>query len=167
MAVPVLISALQATALARWVSGASDGAEWVFPAVETIHVMAVATLYGTIAMVDLRMLGFTSRNVRMSDLTNEVLSWTWTAFAFAAISGSLMFISNAEMYWNNLQARAKFLCIALAGVNMAIYQLGMHRRISEWDTRLPPPVAVRTAGALSIALWTSVIFFGRWMGFTI
>ncbi len=167
MATPEFILALQDTALASFIRGETAGGEWAFPVIETLHVMALATVYGSIAMVDLRMLGITSRDVRLSKLADEVLPWTWTAFLTAALTGSLMFVSMGETYWNNLEFRLKFLCMALAGVNMAIYQFGMHRRVSEWDMRLPPPLAVRTAGALSITLWTGVVFFGRWIGFSI
>ena len=166
MATPEFITALQATSLAGYIRGDSSGGEWAFPIIETIHVMALATVYGSIAMVDLRMLGLTSRNERMSKLSAEILPWTWAAFVCAAISGSLLFMSKGETYWNNFETRGKFLCMALAGVNMAIYQFGMHRRVNEWDNSLPPPLSVRMAGALSITLWTGVVFFGRWIGFT-
>ncbi len=166
MATPEFILALQDSALAVFIRGESAGGEWAFPIVETVHVMALAVVYGSIAMVDLRMLGITWRDVRLSKLADEVLPWTWIAFLIAAFSGSLMFIAKGDIYWNNLETRLKFLCMALAGVNMAIYQFGMHRRVSEWDLRLPPPRAVRLAGALSITLWTGVVFFGRWIGFT-
>ena len=166
MAAPEFIFALRDSALAEFVRGEVAGGEWAFPVIETVHIMALAIVYGSIAMVDLRMLGITSRDVRLSKLADEILPWTWTAFLLAALSGSLMFISKAEIYWNNFDTRAKFLCMALAGVNMVIYQFGMHRRVSEWDMRLPPPRAVRVAGAFSITLWTGVVFFGRWIGFT-
>lgn len=166
MAVPEIISALQATTVAGYIRGDSPGGEWAFPIIETLHVMALACVYGTIVMVDLRMLGITSRSERMSRLSAEVLPWTWTAFICAAITGSLLFISKAEAYWGNFEFRSKFLCLALAGLNMAIYQLGLHRRVSQWDLTLPPPLAARVAGALSISLWTAVVFFGRWIGFT-
>lgn len=166
MATPEFILALQGSALADFIRGETAGGVWAFPVIETIHVMALATVYGSIAMVDLRLLGITSPDVRVSKLAGEVLPWTWTAFLIAALSGSLMFISKADTYWNNFDMRAKFLCMALAGVNMLIYQFGIHRRVSEWDVRLPPPATVRLAGALSLMLWTGVVFFGRWIGFT-
>ena len=166
MATPEFITALQATALAEYIRGDAGGGLWAFPVIETLHVMALAIVYGSIAMVDVRMLGIAARNVRMSRLASEVLPWTWTAFIFAAITGSLMFITKGDTYWNNFETRAKFLCMALAGLNMAIYQFGMHKRVNEWDASIPPPLAVRMAGALSIALWTGVVFFGRWIGFT-
>jgi len=166
MATPAFLHALQMTGFGGYIRGDVVGGEWAFPIIETVHVMALATVYGTIAMVDLRLLGITSRGVRMSRLTDELLPWTWTAFLLAACSGSLLFISKADTYWNNLQTRGKFLCMALAGLNMVIYQFGLHRRVAEWDTQLPPPLAARVAGALSLMLWTGVIFFGRWIGFT-
>lgn len=166
MAVPAFVAALQDTSLAAYIRGDLPGSVWAFPVIETLHVMALATVYGTIAMVDARMLGTASRNLRLSKLTDELLPWTWKAFAVAALSGSLLFISKADTYWNNFEARAKFFCLALAGLNMLVYHVGMHRRIAEWDARLPPPTSVRVSGALSLALWTGVVFFGRWIGFT-
>ena len=166
MATPGILLALQDTSLASYIRGDMPGGEWAFPIIETVHVLALATVYGTIAMVDLRMLGFAARQTRASKLTDELLPWTWTAFAIAAISGVLMYISKADTYWSNPQAQAKFICMALAGVNMLVYHFGAHRRIAEWDTSLPPPFAARLAGGLSIALWTAIVFFGRWIGFT-
>jgi hypothetical protein len=166
MATPDFLLSLQDTALAGYIRGDAPGGEWAFPIIETVHVLALATVYGTIAMVDLRMLGFTSRSVRVSKLTNELLPWTWTAFFFAALTGGLLYLSKADTYWNNPEAQAKFICMALAGVNMLVYHFGVHRRVAEWDLRLPPPFAARLAGGLSIGLWTAIVFFGRWIGFT-
>lgn len=165
MSTPEIVTALQNTALASLIRGDVSNSAWIFPIIETLHVLALAIVYGTIAMVDLRMLGLASRSERMSSLSSELLPWTWLAFAGAALTGSLMFISKSETYWNSFEIRGKFLCMALAGLNMVIYQLGLHRRVSEWDRRLPPPVAARLAGGLSLLLWTGVVFFGRWVGF--
>jgi len=166
MATPAFLLSLQATSLAEFIRGDSARSAWAFPIVETAHVLALATVYGTIMMVDLRMLGLTSRQTRVSRLTDELLPWTWTAFVLAALSGSLLYMSKADTYWHNPQAQAKFICIALAGVNMFVYHFGVHRRVAEWDLSLPPPVAARLAGGLSIALWTAIVFLGRWIGFT-
>ena len=166
MSTPDILLALRGTTLAASIRGDVPGSAWAFPIIETVHVLALATVYGTIAMVDLRMLGLVSREARVSRLTGELLPWTWTAFAVAVISGSLMYISKADTYWNNPQAQAKFICMGLAGVNMFAYHFGVHRRVAEWDTALPPPFAARMAGGLSILLWTAIVFLGRWIGFT-
>jgi len=141
--------------------------EWAFPNIETIHVLSLALVFGSILMIDLRLLGVASRNNAVSKLSAEVLPYTWIAFVIAAISGSLMFMSNARIYFHNLQFELKFLCMFLAGINMAVFHFGAYRRVLEWDNRLPPPLPARVAGGVSILLWVSVIFFGRWIGFVI
>jgi hypothetical protein len=156
---------IEHTSLAAAVRGDS-GWEWLFPNVETIHVLSLALVFGSIIMVDMRLLGVTSRSSAVSKLSAEVLPYTWVAFACAVITGTLMFMSKAHVYFYNLQFQLKFLLMALAGVNMAIFHFGVYRHVIDWDLRLPPPMGARIAGGLSILLWAGVIFFGRWIGFT-
>ncbi|MEA3105916.1 MAG: hypothetical protein QOI88_521 [Gammaproteobacteria bacterium] len=159
------LSAAEHTSLAAAMRG-EIGGEWLFPIVETLHVISLAMVFGSIVMVDLRLVGATSRNSAVSRLSGEVLPYTWGAFICAIVTGTLLFISKAHVYFYNLQFQLKFLCMLLAGMNMAVFHFGTYRRVLEWDDRHPPPRAARLAGALSIALWIGVIFFGRWIGFT-
>ena len=142
------------------------GWEWLFPIVETLHVISLAMVFGSVVMVDLRLVGAASRNSAVSKLSGEVLPYTWGAFVCAAVTGTLLFVSKAHVYFDNLQFQLKFLCMFLAGVNMAVFHFGAYRHVLDWDQNDPPPRAARLAGALSIALWIGVIFFGRWIGFT-
>jgi hypothetical protein len=165
MTMPGFLSAAEHTSLAAAMRG-ELGWEWLFPIVETLHVISLAMVFGSIVMVDLRLAGATSRNSAVSRLSGEVLPYTWGAFICAVVTGTLLFVSKAHVYFYNLQFQLKFLCMFLAGVNMAVFHFGAYRHVLEWDERRPPPRAARLAGALSIALWTGVIFFGRWIGFT-
>ena len=166
MHVGAILDALHDTALATAVRGDMPGAEWLFPIVETGHVLALALVFGSIAMLDLRLLGVASRQTSVQALSREVLPWTWTAFALAATFGSLMFIAKPQVYFHNFEFRMKFLAMFLAGVNMLVFQFGAFRHVASWDRRQPPPLAARIAGALSLLLWILVIFYGRWVGFT-
>ena len=83
----------------------------------------------------------------------------------AAITGAMLFISKAVTYAGNFEFRMKFLCMALAGVNMLVFHFGAYRKVANWDMGRPP-TAARLAGGLSLAFWIAVIFFGRWVGFT-
>lgn len=156
---------IQDTAIASAMRGNSDWV-WLFPIVETFHVLSFACVVGSIVMVDLRLLGLTSRDSAVSRLSREVLPYTWSAFAAAAITGLLLFTTKAVTYVGNLQFELKFLFMALAGINMLVFHLGAYRHVLDWDNVLPPPRAARVAGAVSIALWCAVIFMGRWIGFT-
>jgi hypothetical protein len=165
MTLRAFLVSLQDSAIGQLIGGGS-GWGWCFPNVETIHVLSIATVFGSILMVDLRLLGVSSRDSAVSKLSQEVLPYTWVAFALAVVSGSLLFISKAEVYFFNLQFRLKFLFMALAGINMVVFHLGAYKRVLQWDSTLPPPAVARLAGGLSLALWVAVIFMGRWIGYT-
>ncbi len=138
-----------------------------FPLIESFHVLAIAIVFGTIFIVDLRLLGVAAHRPGARLLMRELLPYTWLAFVVAAITGVLMFLSNAVAYAHNTQFLAKLVVIAIAGVNMAIFHSTAFRRIVEWDELLPPPTAARVSGAISFILWVAVIFLGRWIGFTL
>ncbi|MGU7771580.1 DUF6644 family protein [Burkholderia sp. MR1-5-21] len=141
--------------------------DWWFPLDECLHVLSIVTVFGSIIMMDLRLLGLASRDSAVTKLSKEVLPYTWVAFVCAVITGTIMFISRAHVYWHNTQFDYKFLFMFLAGVNMLAFHFGAFRRVADWDETVPPPPAARRAGGLSIALWITVIFFGRWIGFTL
>ena len=137
--------------------------DW-FPWVESMHVLCLAVVAGTIFLVDSRLLGFTSRQLRVTYLSERLLPWTWTAFVGAAITGSLMFIAGATHYVSNAPFLIKMGLLVLAGINMLYFQFVTFRSVQEWDTGRPAPAA-RTAGAISMSIWVLVIGFGRWIGF--
>ena len=107
----------------------------LFPLIESIHVVAICLVVGSILAVDLRLLGFASVNRSVSRVTAGILPLTWVAFAVAVASGALLFISNATKYLENGYFVAKLCLIGLAGLNMVVFHLLMARACPR---RLPP-----------------------------
>ena len=138
--------------------------EW-FPLIESLHVVTMAIVAGTIFIVDTRLIGLTSRKLGFSYVSDRLLPWTWGAFACSVVTGTLMFMSNATGYYGNAAFRTKLLLMLLAGLNMAFFQSVTLRGVSAWDLGRPP-AAARLAGAVSVTLWCGIIGFGRWIGFT-
>ena len=139
----------------------------LFPWIESLHVLAATTVVGTIAIVDLRLIGYASHRKGARQLILDLLPFTWAAFGLAVVTGSLLFTSNASGYAANTQFLSKMAVLLLAGINMAYFHLTAYRRIDQWDDALPTPKAVRIAGATSLVLWITIVFLGRWIGFTI
>lgn len=162
MDVPDFINTLQATGAADWMRTSVKA----MPFVEAAHVLAAATVFGTIFIVDLRLLGMRDRSRAFSRVSLEMLRYTWAAFALAVITGALMFVANASTYWVNTAFRFKMLGLVLAGINMLVFQHITSRDLKSWDHAHRAPGAARLAGALSILLWIAVIFLARWIGFT-
>lgn len=138
-----------------------------FPFFESIHVIAVTLVVGSIFIVDLRLMGITSNKKPVTELAKEVLPWTWSLFVIGVCAGTLMFISKATNYYNDDFFRYKMLFILLAGLNMAIFHLFTFKTVVHWDRDVPTLVGAKIAGGLSMIFWIIVVFCGRWIGFTV
>jgi hypothetical protein len=138
----------------------------LFPLIESIHVVAITLVFGTIAVVDLRLLCLASLESRISRLTRGLLPWTWLAFAIAVATGSLLFSSNATAYGHNFYFQSKLVLMLAAGVNMTVFHFFGSRDLERWDALPSTPLRARLAGAISLLLWIGVIACGRWIGFT-
>jgi hypothetical protein len=139
--------------------------DWLFPTLETVHVFALVLVVGTIMTVDLRLLGVVNKERPFSEVASEMLPWTWTAFAIAALAGMLMFSSKALTYYGNIPFRLKMVCLLLAGINMVLFHWLGTRHLEAWD-RGRPPWTAQVAGGASLLLWTTIVAAGRWIGFT-
>ncbi len=158
-----LCQRLEATAVATAIR---EGSAW-FPWIESVHVLALTLVVGSIAHVDLRLIGFVGRGRSVADTTAAMLPITWSAFVVAATSGALLFASNATAYAHNDFFRAKIALIALAGVNMLAFHGLVGRDAAGWRDAASTPRRARVAGALSLLLWIGVVACGRWIGFTL
>ena len=138
-----------------------------FPMIESAHVIALVAVFGSILIMDLRMLGLASAGSALSKVSRETVRLTWIAFVLAAITGTLLFISKASSYMINPYFLTKMGLIAVAGLNMAYFHLVTQKGMDQWDTAADIPTSVKLAGALSLTLWLMVIFFGRAIGFTL
>jgi hypothetical protein len=145
-----VVEFLQNSALSEWMRLSLKAV----PIVNALHVMSIATVFGTIFLVDLRLLGFMGTHRSLTRMHHELVRWTWLAFGISFITGVLLFIVNAVTYYRNTAFWLKMGAIVLA------------KTMPSWDRGVMPPPAARTAAAISIILWLAVIFFGRWIGFT-
>jgi hypothetical protein len=138
---------------------------WLFPTIETAHVLAIALVVGSIMVVDLRLLNLASRGRPVTALLGDILPWTWIAFSCAALTGGLLFSSSAVKYSHNLPFLTKMLLLALAAANMLVVHFWTFRSIAAWDEATTTSTAAKIGGGLSLAVWVVVVGCGRWVGF--
>ena len=138
---------------------------WAYPITETLHIVGLATLYGSVLIVDLRLLGL-NRSLPVSRLARHALPWTVGAFLLVMVTGLLMFTAHAEDFLTNRVFIFKMGLIATAGVNAALLHTGVMRTVAAWDVNVMPPSRVRLSAVFSILLWTTVIACGRLLAYT-
>ncbi len=156
--------------ICKWLEQTSAGAAvreslWLFPAIETLHLLGMAALVGTVTVFDLRLLGWMLRRERVKELAGRVLPWIWTAFAVQVITGTLLFLSEAVKVYGNPAFRLKMLLIFLAGLHALIFHGTVYRSVTTWDEGGVLPVGAKVAGAISILIWVGVVAAGRFIGF--
>lgn len=150
--------ALAAVPLAVWMRGVT----WAYPVVETAHIVGLACLVGSIAVVDLRILGF-SKALPAGALMRHVLPFSIAAFFLVVASGLMLFLAQASDLTGNRVFLLKMCLIGLAGVNAALFHTGAWANPSTWADHAPLPA--RVLAAFSLLLWTAVITCGRWIAY--
>jgi len=162
MSIPEFLATIQGSNLASTIRDSL----YLFPLLEATHVIGFTMVFGTITVIDLRLLGLASTRRPFSRIASEILKWTWAAFALTVTTGLMMFITNAGVYYNNFFFRSKMVLLALAGINMLMFELTAGRSVRQWDTSKSAPRSGKAVAVVSLALWITIIFLGRWIGFT-
>ena len=153
------LSWLETTAIAN----AIRASIWMYPALETAHYIGLAMLVGSIAIMDLRLLGF-ARALPIKPVM-ALVPFAWTGFAINAVTGSLIFIYNATSFGPDRVFRLKLSLMALAGINTFIFQIAASRANAQWVATGAVPLSIKSVAAASLVLWIAVVTAGRWMAY--
>jgi hypothetical protein len=157
---PTGMHVVEATGVGRFMREAL----WANPAVEATHIVGLALLFGSVAIVDLRLLG-AGRRIPAAALVGYAVPWSLLGFVIAATSGSLMFTAHASEFIDQPVFLLKMTLILVAGINAALLRVGVLQRADTWPADAAPPTRVRVAAALSLALWIGVIVCGRLLAY--
>jgi hypothetical protein len=133
--------------------------EWAFPLVECIHIASFAMSVGTIALVDLRLLGLGMRHQTAAQLVKDTMLWTLAGLIIVITSGIVIFTSDPLRYYYNPSFRLKIICLLIA----VIYNYTIHRKVAMSKA---PPFVTMLVGALSLLLWVTIVFAGLFYAFT-
>jgi hypothetical protein len=115
---------------------------------------------GTIAMVDMRLLGISFAQVPVSQMLARMLPWTIAGFVVLVISGGMLFLAIPIRTYHSLWFRLKCLMILIAAVNIAIFTFKVERDKARWDLG-PVPRKSKICALVSLGAWACVIVFGR------
>src|SRR5712691_4236103 len=147
----------------QWIEATSLGhlmresGPWTYALVNTAHILGVSSLFGSILVLDLRLLGCWTR-VRLADLASAVTPVAATGFAIAITTGSAMLATKATAYVDNPFLLIKFPAIALGLVNVGV--LNLTRAWRARGTRELSPAERRQLamfGGVSLASWLTAI----------
>jgi len=138
---------------------------WLFPIIETTHVIALAASVGIIVIVDLRLIGLGLIRDPASTVSDQLLPWALGGFVTMFVTGILLFCSMPMKCYDSVFFRIKMVLLIFAGLNALIFQVTIYRSMNTWETATVPPFRARLAGGLSLMLWAAIIAAGRMMAY--
>lgn len=156
-------------AVIAWIQGTSISAAvvqspWAFPAGETLHFIGLAMLFGFVATIDLRMLGF-GKQLPLAPL-HRLLPWGVAGFLLTLATGVLFIFATPEQYLKDWVFWSKMLLVVLAGLNVLVfYAGGIYHQVEALGPGDDAPPPARAIAVTSLFLWVGVMFFGRMLPF--
>ncbi|MEV7907580.1 DUF6644 family protein [Streptomyces anulatus] len=149
-----------------WLAEIILSTAYLYPMLESIHIIGIARLIGPAAAFDLRLLGVGRRTLRVTTAANYLLRLSHLGFVIAAATGVAMFLPGANLLADRGSAPWKLGLILLAGINILIFHRRTYRSVADWDADQPTPVAARCAAVVSLTSWTGVTIAGRLLAYT-
>jgi len=150
---------LKGTALAQWVVSTP----WVWPTAEALHFLGLALLVGVIGLLDVRLLGF-MKSVPVAAL-KALVPWAVAGFVINLVTGMLFFTAAPDQYMHNLSWWFKVLFLAIAGVNMLLFETTQRSRMRAMQPGDDTPPAFKVIGGVSLVSWLMVVYWGRMLPF--
>ena len=137
-------------------SVAIRSAPWPFPALEILHLAGLVLVFGTVLIVDLRLLGVLLRREPGWQVAGDLMRWSWPGFVLQLLTGPFLFAANARKFFDSPFFRAKLVLLVVA----VSFHFVVVRRVSASVDAGISPRRAQIAGGVSLALWAAVIVTG-------
>jgi hypothetical protein len=138
------------------------GSSWLFPAIEAIHLLALATIGGALLIVDLRLFGRGLRNCPVRQLARDAQPWLIGALVVMVSTGIALFLSESIKCYYNTAFWVKMTTLPVA----ILFTFTVRRRVTMSEDVRVATHWQKAVGLVSIALWFCVAAAGRWIGFS-
>jgi hypothetical protein len=156
---------LGATPLSQGARAALRAIDWLAPADETLHILALTTLFVSAAIVSLRILGAAGRDHDLGPLARRLLPLTWSALVVLILTGGLLVLNRPGRYFRSDMFIFKMGFVLLAVALTLALQIGFSRDAGFWERSGGRRTMARSGAVFSLLLWSGAIVCGRWIAY--
>jgi hypothetical protein len=165
---PTLTKALNAICV--WIdqtplSQAIQVTNWVVPAVQTVHILAIAVVASSALMIDLRLIGMFWADRPMKDVSSRFLPFVWWPLLILFATGAIMVIAEPARSLKNPAFQVKMMLLVAALIVTGLIQSLQRRNAGFGDLSRGPRAVAVTVAIVSLLLWSTIIFAGRWIAY--
>lgn len=156
-----ICQSIEHTALSQWIQEAG----WVVPTVQTIHILAIAVVASSVLMIDLRLVGAFWADRPMKAVAARFLPLVWWPLLVLLSTGIIMITAEPARSLKNPAFQLKMGLLIAALAVTGLFQLLQRRDASFGESGTHPRVAAAAIALVSLLLWSSIIFAGRWIAY--
>ena len=138
---------------------------WIIPLVQSVHIMAVTIVVGSVLMVDMKLLGVVGRGAPISAATRRYLPWIWVALVVLLLTGSILTVAEPRRELINNVFRLKMALIVLACAVTGAFQIAVSRNAAAWGEAPSQQWSARLLAIGTLAIWLAIILCGRWIAY--
>jgi hypothetical protein len=134
---------------------------WYIPAVQSIHIIAITMLVGSVLMITLRLLGSAGMDQTLRQTTNRFWPWMTTALYGLLITGLLLIIGEPVRELITFSFWLKMFLVAVGTVIAVMFRVSLRKHQQRWGEDLTGNRAVQSVAILSLLIWVLIIILGR------
>jgi hypothetical protein len=150
---------------------------WIVPSVQTLHILLIAALIASVALLNARLLGFSARRQPVADVAKRFLPWVWWVVPGLALTGLILIIAEPARELTNPIFFAKLFLLSLVLLLTGVVHFRLHRNPASWQrgnahdisgtgaTIIPTTIGAKLIGAGSLLLWVGIVVAGRWIAY--
>jgi hypothetical protein len=138
---------------------------WIIPSVQSVHIICIAIVMGSVALIDLRLLNITGRSQSIASMTSRLLPWVWVSLVILLITGALLAIAEPVRSLENPAFQAKMLLILCVGTLTLFFQKMVRGDVAFWELSPARRATAKMTAIVSLLMWVAIVFAGRWIAY--
>ena len=152
---------------AEWLSTTSPSVfmqnhnSWVIPTIQSIHIVGIGVVLGSVFMIDLRILGWAGMDQTLRQTTNRFAPWVTGALCLQLATGLLMVIGEPVRELVTFSFWLKMFLVAVSTLIAAIFQIMLRKHDQRWEQTLVNHRSIKWLAILTFLIWVCIIILGR------
>jgi hypothetical protein len=138
---------------------------WAIPAIQSIHIVGIALVMGSVLMIDLRILGWAGSDLTLQQTSRRFGPWLTASLWLLLATGVLMVIGEPVRELVTFSFWLKMTLVAIGAIVAAIFRISLRRHERQWEETLVHRSSIKGLAVLTFFVWTVVIVLGRFIAY--
>jgi uncharacterized membrane protein len=138
---------------------------WVIPTVQSVHILAIAASVSSILLLDLRVFGVFGRGMSLAAVAQRFVPWVWYSLLALLVSGTILIIGEPGRSLTNPAFQAKIVMIIAVIILTLLLARPLRANEGYWEQSQGRRAAAVAIAAVSLILWSLIVFAGRWIAY--